>query len=61
MGGGGCLAATAKVSCLRQKYIACVSKLVELSEEYLGPQKTQKAAVFFYYSEDLGQENDSKS
>jgi hypothetical protein len=37
-------------------YKALVSKLVELSEEYLGPQKTQKAAVFFI--QNLGQEND---
>jgi hypothetical protein len=34
-----------------------MSKLVEFSEEYLGPQKAQKAAVFLYL-EDLGQEND---
>jgi hypothetical protein len=35
-------------------------KLVEFSEEYLGPHKAQKAAVFLH-SEDLGQENDLKS
>jgi hypothetical protein len=29
------------------KYSAFVSKLSKLSEEYLSPQKTQKAAVFF--------------
>ncbi len=44
----------------RTKYIAFVSKLNKLSEEYLSPQKTQKAAVFFY-SKDLGRENDLKS
>ncbi len=31
----------------RTKYSPCVSKLRKLSEEYLSPQKTQKAAVFF--------------
>ncbi len=31
----------------RTKYSAFVSKLSKLSEEYLSPQKTQKAAVFF--------------
>jgi hypothetical protein len=31
-----------------------------LSEEYLGPQKTQRAAVFFYTA-DLGWESDLKS
>ncbi len=31
----------------RTKYSACASKLSKLSEEYLCPQKTQKAAVFF--------------
>jgi len=31
----------------RTKYSAFVSKLNKLSEEYLSPQKTQKAAVFF--------------
>jgi hypothetical protein len=36
-----------------------VSKLNQLSEEYLSPQKTQKAAVFFY-SKDLRQEIDLK-
>ncbi len=44
----------------RTKYSAFVSKLNKLSEEYLSPQKTQKAAVFFY-SKDLGQETDLKS
>ena len=44
----------------RTKYSAFVSKLNKLSEEYLSPQKTQKAAVFFY-SKDLGRENDLKS
>ncbi len=29
------------------KYSPCVSKLRKLSKEYLSPQKTQKAAVFF--------------
>ena len=29
------------------KYSPCVSKLKKLSKEYLSPQKTQKAAVFF--------------
>ncbi len=38
----------------RTKYSAFVSKLNKLSEEYLSPQETQKAAVFFYW-EDLGQ------
>ena len=37
----------------RTKYSALVSKLYKLSEEYLSPQKTQKAAGFFY-SKDLG-------
>jgi len=31
----------------RTKYSAFVSKLSKLTEEYLSPQKTQKAAVFF--------------
>jgi hypothetical protein len=31
----------------RTKYNACASKLSKLSGEYLCPQKTQKAAVFF--------------
>jgi hypothetical protein len=31
----------------RTKYSAFVSKLNKFSEEYLSPQKTQKAAVFF--------------
>jgi hypothetical protein len=31
----------------RTKYSALVSKLSKLSEEYLSPHKTQKAAVFF--------------
>jgi hypothetical protein len=31
----------------RTKYSAFVSKPNKLSEEYLSPQKTQKAAVFF--------------
>ena len=31
----------------RTKYSALVSKLNKLSEEYLSPQKTQKATVFF--------------
>jgi hypothetical protein len=31
----------------RTKYSAFVSKLNKLAEEYLSPQKTQKAAVFF--------------
>ena len=31
----------------RTKYSPCVSKLRKLSKEYLSPQKTQKAAVFF--------------
>jgi hypothetical protein len=31
----------------RTKYSACASKLSKLSGEYLCPQKTQKAAVFF--------------
>ncbi len=31
----------------RTKYSAFVLKLNKLSEEYLSPQKTQKAAVFF--------------
>ncbi len=31
----------------RTKYSACASKLSKLSREYLCPQKTQKAAVFF--------------
>ncbi len=31
----------------RTKNSAFVSKLNKLSEEYLSPQKTQKAAVFF--------------
>ncbi len=31
----------------RTKYSAFVSKLNKLSEEYLSPQKTHKAAVFF--------------
>ncbi len=44
----------------RTKYSVLVSKLNKLSEEYLSPEKTQKAAVFFY-SKDLGQENDLKS
>ncbi len=44
----------------RTKYSAFVSKLNKLSEEYLSPQKTQKAAVFFY-SKDLRQEIDLKS
>jgi hypothetical protein len=35
------------IYCGRTKYIACVSKLNKLSEEYLSPQKTQRAAVFF--------------
>jgi hypothetical protein len=30
----------------RTKYSAFVSKLNKLSEEYMSPQKTQKAAVF---------------
>jgi hypothetical protein len=33
----------------RTKYSAFVSKLSKLSEEYLSPQKTQKAAVFFIW------------
>ena len=44
----------------RTKYSAFVSKLNKLSEEYLSPQKTQKAAVFFYWK-DLRQEIDLKS
>ncbi len=36
-----------KVYSGRTKYSAFVSKLNTLSEEYLSPQKTQKAAVFF--------------
>jgi hypothetical protein len=30
-----------------QKLKLCVSKLGKLPEEYLGPQKKQKAAVYF--------------
>ncbi len=37
----------------RTKYSALVSKLSKLSEEYLSPQKTQKAVIFFY-SKELG-------
>ncbi len=41
----------ANLSCLkysgRTKYSVFVSKLNKLSEEYLSPQETQKAAVFF--------------
>ena len=33
----------------RTKYSAFVSKLSKLSEEYLSPQKTQKAAFFFIW------------
>ena len=44
----------------RTKYSAFLSKLNKLSEEYLSPQKTQKAAVFLYWK-DLGQETDLKS
>ncbi len=44
----------------RTKYSAFVSKLNKLSEEYLSPQKTQKAA-FFFYSKDLRKEIDLKS
>jgi hypothetical protein len=44
----------------RTKYSAFVSKLNKLSEEYLSPQKTQKAA-FFFSSKDLRQEIDLKS
>ncbi len=44
----------------RTKYGALLSKLNKLKEKYLSPQKTQKAAGFFY-SKDLGQENDLKS
>ncbi len=40
----------------RTKYSPCVSKLRKLSKEYLSPQKTQKAAAFFY-SKELGLEN----
>ncbi len=40
----------------RTKYSPCVSKLRKLLKEYLSPQKTQKAAVFFY-SKELGLEN----
>ncbi len=32
----------------RTEYSALVSKLNKLSEEYLSPQKTQKAAVFLF-------------
>jgi hypothetical protein len=32
----------------RTKYSAFVSKLNKLSEEYLSPQKAQKAAVFLF-------------
>ncbi len=35
----------------RTKYSACASKLSKLSREYLCPQKTQKAAVFFFLFE----------
>ncbi len=41
------------------KYSPCVSKLRKLSKEYLSPQKTQKAAVFFY-SKELELENEIK-
>ena len=44
----------------RTKYSAFVSKLNKLSEEYLSPQKTQKAAFFFYWK-DLRQDIDLKS
>ena len=43
----------------RTKYSLPVSKLRKLSKEYLSPQKTQKAAVFFYLKE-LGLVNDLK-
>jgi hypothetical protein len=41
----------------RTKYSAFVSKLSKLSGEYLCPQRTQKAAVFFY-SKDLRLESE---
>ncbi len=31
----------------RTKFSPCVSKLNDFSEEYLSPQRTQKAAVYF--------------
>ncbi len=43
----------------RTKYSAFVSKLSNLSGEYLCPQKTQKAVVFFY-SKDLRLESELK-
>ena len=43
----------------RTQYSPCVSKLRKLSKEYLSPQRTQKAAVFFD-SKELGLENDLK-
>jgi hypothetical protein len=43
----------------RTKYSASVSKLRYLLGEYLRTQKTQGAAVFFYSAE-LGRENDFK-
>jgi hypothetical protein len=55
-----CHASTERVYSGRTKYSAFVSKLSKLSEEYLSPQKTQKAPVFFY-SKNLGQENELKS
>jgi hypothetical protein len=47
MGEGVSLAGRVIVYSGRTKYSAFVSKLNKLSEEYLSPQKTQKAAVFF--------------
>ncbi len=46
-GGGEDLNAYSCIYSGRTKYSAFVSKLNKLSEEYLSPQKTQKAAVFF--------------
>ncbi len=43
----------------RTKYSACVSKLGKLSKQYICPQKTQKAPVFFYLK-DFRLENDLK-
>ena len=43
----------------RTKYNACVSKLGKLSKQYICPQKTQKAPVFFNLK-DFGLENDLK-
>ena len=43
----------------RTKYSACVSKLGKLSKQYICPQKTQKAPVFFNLK-DFGLEKDLK-